>query len=536
MRIGVSQRPRSLRFTAALTGVALVAGGLISCQGSSPADEDENVELTIARVNDTGTMNPFGYDSDMGMQSLVYEPLVELNDEGDVEPWLAEEWEFDDDHKTIIFTLRDGVTFSDGSPLNAEAVKASVDAVFANKERHAWLPLVEKLEDIEVIDDMTVAYHFEEVYPFALLELSMVRPMRIMSPNGLDGTEFVEPIGTGPFTLTDYVVDESTTFVRNDDYWGDKPQINTLNIKIVPDSNTRLQALLGGEVDVIVGRGGTDSLPFTDLETIEAAPNLTLLSRDGDIAEFVSLNPSDPLLEDVRVRQAVVQAIDANEINDVVYGGNNVVATTMASASIPEVTGDSKTIGYDPDAARKLLDQAGWKANGENGTREKNGETLTLSYNLPSETAGQKSVGEIIQAQLADIGVEMELSAVEETVYYERKNNTGEYSLMPDISWGVQYDPHTLYKAMRDTRDHLAPAFESGAGDLLTEVLNNTDETSRRKQQDEIADILMNEEFLVAPLTISPNIAAVRDGVEGFELPKNIWELRQSLMTVTVED
>jgi len=522
--------PRLRRISSAVAAIALATVALSACSSS-----DDGEDLTIARVSDVGTLNPFAYDSDMGMQSLVYEPLVELNADGELVPWLAEDWSFEDDDKTIVFTLRDGVTFSDGTPLDAEAVKASVDAVFADRERHSWLPLVDKLHDVEVIDDRTVAYHFSEAYPFALLELSMIRPMRIMSPTGLDGTKFTKPIGTGPFALTDYAVDESATFSRNKSYWGDAPKVDTVKIKVVPDSNTRLQALVAGEVDMIVGRGGTDSIPFSDLETIESSSDLSLMTAEGDIADFISLNPSDPLLKDVRVRQAVVQGIDATEVNDVVYAGKNEVSTTMAATSIPEVLGEAKTIGYDPEASRRLLDEAGWKEAGD-GIRKKDGKRLTLSYNLPNESSGQKSIAEVIQSQLKKIGVEVKLSAVEETVYMNRRNNTGEYALMPDIAWGVQYDPHAIYKAMRDQRKHVTPAFESGAGDLLTKALANPDEKSRRQQQDRIADILMNEEFIIAPLTVAPNVAAVRDGVDGFAFGKNVWELRQGLMTVTVED
>jgi nickel transport system substrate-binding protein len=178
--------------------------------------------LTIARVGDVGTMNPHLYDSDRGAQTLVYEPLVNLDREGNIIPCLATSWAFENNGRSLVFQLREGIKFSDGQDFNAQAVKQNFDAVLSNATRHNWLPLIDNLESVEASAPHTVVLHMKKPYPFTLLELTMVRPMRMLSPGGfdVDGISFDKPYGTGPFILTEYVEDERAVFERNENYWG----------------------------------------------------------------------------------------------------------------------------------------------------------------------------------------------------------------------------------------------------------------------------------------------------------------------------
>lgn len=184
-------------------------------------------ELTIALVGDIGTMNPHLYDSNMGAQTLVYEPLVTLDRNGAIIPWLATSWRFEDNDRRLVFNLRENVKFSDGREFNAQVVKQNFDAVLSNAKRHSWLPLISNLASVKVTAPYTVAFQLKKPYPFTLLELTMVRPVRFLSPGGFDpdGITYAKPQGTGPFVLSKYVKDEIAVFTRNENYWGKKPRI-----------------------------------------------------------------------------------------------------------------------------------------------------------------------------------------------------------------------------------------------------------------------------------------------------------------------
>jgi nickel transport system substrate-binding protein len=493
-------------------------------------------ELTLALVGDIGTMNPHLYDSNMGAQTLVYEPLVTLDRNGAIIPWLATSWRFEDNGHRLVFNLREKVKFSDGREFNAQVVKQNFDAVLSNAKRHNWLPLISNLASVKVTAAYTVAFQLKKPYPFTLLELTMVRPVRFLSPGGFgpDGITYGKPLGTGPFVLSKYVKDEIAVFTRNENYWGKKPRIEKLVIRPVPDSNVRLNALLAGEVDMIVGSGVT-TVSYLDLKTLSHHPDLATKVEMGDVAQFLLLNPDTGPLRDPAVRQAIALTIDAQEVSRVAYEEMENVSKTMFSTKVPEILGHANGVRRNPDRARELLAEAGWKDADGDGYLDKEGRTLEFMYNIRSDVLMQKTVAELIQAQLARTGIKMNISPVESTVYYKRRSS-GAFGMMPDISWGIQYDPQSIYKSFRDGRPYLSSIFQVEAGALFNQAIQTMDANKRRAQFDRIADIFMNEAFVVIPMTITPKVAVYNKRVKGFEFSANVWELGLCLTPVEITE
>lgn len=345
-----------------ILSLALLAGALTisgcSAKEAAGSGEAKNIpqELTIARVGDVGTMNPHLYDSDMGAQTLVYEPLVNLDQQGNIVPWLAESWEFKNNGCDLVFQLRQNVKFTDGRDFNAEAVKQNFEAILANAKRHNWLPLIDNLRSVEVAAPYTVILHMKEPYPFTLLEMTMVRPARFLSPGGFgaDGIAFAKPVGTEPYILTEYVKDERAVFVRNESYWGEKPKLAKITIRPVPDSTVRLNALLAGEVDLIVD-SGLKAVSYLDLKNLKGNPAFETRVEKGDIAQFLLLNPSAEFLTEKAVREAVCLSIDPQEINRVAFEDMESVSDTMFSTKVPEIAGQAKSLKKDLERAKKLL-------------------------------------------------------------------------------------------------------------------------------------------------------------------------------------
>jgi nickel transport system substrate-binding protein len=491
--------------------------------------------LTIANVDDLGSMNPHLYDSDMGGQSLVYEPLVNLDKKGNIVPWLAKSWDMKDNGCKIIMKLREDVKFTDGNVFNANVVKQNFDAILSNAKRHSWLPSIDKLMQVDVVDEYTVAFYLKDPYPHFLLELSMVRPMRFLSPGGFgaDGKTFEKPVGTGPYILSEYVRDEKAVFIRNDNYWGNKPKLEKLIIRPVPDSNSRVMALMAGEVDLIKGSGVT-AVSYLDMDNLKDNEDLTVFTEMGDISQFLLISPKAKPLNDKIVREAVALAVDSGEINKAAFAGKEELVETMFSPRIPEIAGKAVAPKKDKKKAAELLAQADWKDINGDGYLEKDGKTLEFMCNIRSEMATQKIMAETLQSQLKDIGIKMSISAVEDTVYYDRRKS-GDFGVMPDISWGIQYDPQSIYKSFRDQRPYLSGVFAGETLEKFEQTLVTMDQNQRRKLNDEIADNLMNKEFVVVPLTVVTNVAVYNKKVKGFEFPANVWELGLCLTNVYIE-
>lgn len=206
---------------------------------------------------------------------MVFEGLTK-NEDGKVKPSLAESWEISADGLEYTFHVRKGVTFTDGEPFNAQAVKLNMDAIVANIKRHQWLDMVNEIKDTVVVDEHTFKLVLKHPYYPTLVELGLTRPFRFISPkcfidgatqNGVTGY-----VGTGPWILTKHENNQYATFTRNENYWGEKVKVATLNWKVMPDPQTILLALQKGEIDLLFGADG-DQIDLDSYKKLEKEGN-----------------------------------------------------------------------------------------------------------------------------------------------------------------------------------------------------------------------------------------------------------------------
>ena len=203
-------------------------------ESDAPGEARKKTVLEYASMKDIRNINPHLYLGEMAAQAMVFEPLVFNTPEG-VKPALAERWEISGDGRTYTFHLRRGVKFTDGTPFTADAVKKNIDAVMANRTRHAWLDMINEIESSEVVDEHTWRLHLRHPYFPALIELGLSRPFRFISPACMkdggtkDGVTCLA--GTGPWVLSEHKDQQYALFSRNEGYWGDKPIVPTVRWK-----------------------------------------------------------------------------------------------------------------------------------------------------------------------------------------------------------------------------------------------------------------------------------------------------------------
>ena len=238
---------------------------LVACQQNSNSSKQvgEKDKLTMVWGEDFGDVNPHRYNPDQFViQDMVYEGLVRYGDNGKIEPALAESWDISEDGKTYTFKLRKA-KFSDDSDFNAENVKRNFDTVFSeeNKKNHTWFDFTNQLESYRVVDEHTFEIKLKQAYSATLYDLSMIRPIRFIAdaafPDGDDTTKdnLKKPIGTGQWVVKDKKPNEYITFTRNENYWGEKPKLKEVTVKIIPDPQTRALEFESGNVDLIYGNG-----------------------------------------------------------------------------------------------------------------------------------------------------------------------------------------------------------------------------------------------------------------------------------------
>ena len=273
--------------------------------GSENAVKDE---LVFVNYRDIRDLNPHLYAGEMYAQSILYDTLVSNTSEGYV-GCLAENWTISEDGRTYTFNIRDGVTFSDGTPCDAKAILANFNAILENRERHTWLEMMNLLVSVSAPDDDTFVIEMSEPYYPMLTELACIRPFAMISPNcmidgstkdGVDGY-----IGTGPYVLTDFVTDEYAVFERNENYWGEKPAIQKITVKVIPDNQTRIMALENGEIDLIFGKNMLDADAISQYVDSD---KFTVGLSDPTSTRHIVLNTTHDILGDKSVRQALQHA------------------------------------------------------------------------------------------------------------------------------------------------------------------------------------------------------------------------------------
>ena len=388
-----------------------------SAEESSSAETEEKV-LNIATIGETTTLSPLYMIADnRPTQKLLYEGLVKYVD-GEIQPVLAEDWELSEDGTQLTFYLRQGVTFHDGEPFNAEAAIANIESWHINPS-FASLPGVVDYTNIEAVDEYTIRLTYDTPYFAYINDFCWPDVCTMISPKLITQGDFQTVngyAGTGPYIYDEYVAGQYTTFVRNENYWGEQPYYDKIVAKYIPDNASRVQALQTGEIDLIYGSAELSYEDYNQATAIEGIEGK--FAPSGSTIRNIILNFNGNLA-DLSVRQALAYAIDKEAISEGLTYGYEPVANTI----VPEGTPYSDICGtieysYDVDKANQLLDDAGWTMNESTGIREKDGTPLHVVFTCPTDDSTIGSIATLLQSQLAEVGIEVEIKSMEKMEWY----------------------------------------------------------------------------------------------------------------------
>ncbi|MBT2757570.1 nickel ABC transporter substrate-binding protein [Mesobacillus foraminis] len=508
----------------------LISSILLGCannEASSVPKEKSDKSVTLSWPRDIGTMNPHVYNpSQLIAQSMIYEPLVRYEEGGKLEPHLAESWSISDDGKEYTFKLRKNVKFSDGTPLNAAIVKKNFDAVMKNSNLHSWLGVINVLDKTEAVDELTFKMILKEPYYPAVQDLALVRPVRFLGEAGFpdDGDTskgIKEPVGTGPWMLTDYKKDEYAVFSRNPNYWGEKPEMEKVTIKIIPDAETRVMAFEKGELDLIYGEGVISMDSFNQLK--ESGEYVTSLSEPVGTRNLL-LNTTNEKLADQRVRLALHHGFNKQAMVEGITLGLEEKADNILSKNFPYTNIDVEPIEYDVKKATAYLDDAGWKLPSGKTVREKNGQPLELELIYDKTDPIQKAMAETVQAEWAAIGVKLNITGVELTVQIERRK-AGEFDIDFYYNFGAPYDPHSFINVVAEkgwgvSEAHSGLPMKKELDQQVQEALASTDETKRQELYGSILNTLQEQSVFV-PISYIKKTVVYQNNIKEFNFPAN---------------
>ncbi len=510
--------------------VSLLAVGCSSGnnENGGSADTQNKDEVVFAGFRPIKDYNPHLYSGELWMQEMVYETLVTVEDSG-IEPGLAESWEISEDGQTYTFKIREGITFTDGEVLDANAIKANFDAIWDNIERHVWMESANLITEYNVLDDYKFEIKLSAPYEPMLLELGVTRPYAICSPNAMkDGTTkdgVVDAIGSGPYKLVEDKEGEYAKFEINEDYWGDKPEIKNVTMKVIPDNQTRVMALENGEIDLIYG---AELLDAQTLNTYEDNDKITASTSKPSSTRHLIMNSANEILKDQDVRYAISHAVNKAGISEGIFHGIEAPAETLYSKEMPycgEV--ELEPFTYDTELAKKYLEDAGWSESSD-GIREKDGQKLSLRILYDNNSVTGKVISEYIQAEFKDLGIELKLEGLERQTYFDALK-AGNFDIAHNIAWGSPYDPQSALSAMRGPvyGDYAAQQNLENKEELdekITSVFVETDETKRQESYNEILTIL-HESAIYLPLTYENNKALHTSELQGVDYKPSLYTI-----------
>ncbi|WP_419706779.1 ABC transporter substrate-binding protein [Promicromonospora sp. NFX87] len=353
---------------------------------------------------------------------------------GEIGPWLAESWDVSDDLTRFTFHLRDGVTFSDGSPLTADDVRASFDAVAG--DLGATAPLAASYlagyTKTEVSDEHTATVVFDEANAQFLQATSTVS-LAILSEEtaAVDPAERLQGdvVGSGPFVLDSYTQDQGAVVTRREGYdWAPESSehdgdayLDSIEFTVVPESGVRAGGLASDQFDAV-----GDVLP-QDVPQVEGSGGEVLTRANPGVPFVLQPNVTRPPLDDPDVRRALLVAVDRQELVDTVLSDAFEPATSVLASTTPGYADQSDLLASDPDEAGRILDDAGWKQ-GPDGIRTKDGEPLEIEVTYTPVFTGSGAVLELAAQQLRAVGIDLrlrQLTAAEQTTAQE----SGDYDL-----------------------------------------------------------------------------------------------------------
>ncbi|MBB5777590.1 TIGR04028 family ABC transporter substrate-binding protein [Nonomuraea jabiensis] len=333
-----------------------------------------------------------------------------------IEPWIATKWEVNQDATEYTFHLRDGVTFSDGSPLDASAVAANFD-VYGLGDEKLKLPVAEfvnNYERSEVVDPLTVRFHFDKPSPGFLQGTSVIGAglvsKKTISLPYEQQCQLKNIVGSGPFTLKNQVVDKEVDLVARKDYnWAPpsskhqgRAYLDEIKIIVTPEDNVRVGALTSGQADFV------RYVQAYDEKTVKDAGFQIYAEPTRGVNNGLYLRPRNSILKDVKVRKALQAGTNAKEVVDTLFTGSYPLATSVLSHLAQGYVDLSKDLAYDPDKANRLLDEAGW-ARGADGVRAKGGVPLQLGVFVSGPQPLSKQTLELVGQQWAKLGVKLEI-------------------------------------------------------------------------------------------------------------------------------
>ncbi|WP_188206441.1 glutathione ABC transporter substrate-binding protein [Alkalibacillus aidingensis] len=483
---------------------------LTACADSEEVDDSKELDVDLGSLPTSLDPHAANDGNSLYVMTNIYDTLVQMNTDLEIEPGLAESLEPIED-TVWEAKIREGVTFHDGNELNAEVVKANLDRVLDPEVGSPLAFLFDMISDVEVVDEYTVHIHTD--YPFSALPAHLAHPGgHIISPESIEAdyqameegneplTEVNQnPVGTGYFKFEERESGDYIELVKNEDYWGEEAKVDSIVFKEVPEDSTRIAELQTGEADLIY------PVNASDVDMIDEQEDIYVKQSESASMSYLGFNVEREPFDDDRVRRAISMAIDKEGLIDGLLEGIPLPAIGPLAPTVFGYSGEVDPIEHNKEEAKQLLQEAGY----EDG----------FSADIYVYDRTTADTGVYIQSELAEIGIDVEIEQVEQGAYLELTGQ-GEHDMLVG-SWGtVTLDADYGLYPMFHSENVGAPGnrsfFKNDEVDqLLEDARQSTDDEERLQLYHEAQQLIIDEAPIV-PLYHSVLLAGLSEQLEGF--------------------
>lgn len=410
--------------------LCMAAGTLFGC-GSDSDGKDEPASVTIAQSSDPQTLDPHKVGGDISANIFrnVCETLLTYDENWEIAPLLAESYEQVSDTEWI-FHLKEGVTFSNGEPFDAEAAIWNFKRAASDKHPRQAFEFRDYVKTYEAVDELTLKFTLSKPDIFFTAHIAEV-PMLEPKHSEEIGEEAIgnDIIGTGPYVFKNWEADKEILLEKNPTYWGTEPDADRVVFKTIPEAATRIAEMVNGNVDIIM------NVQNESVETLEKSDGIKVFPKKLNRTEYIGFNTYDwcetPELKDPKVRQALNYAVDVDTIIETVMGGYGERVSNLWRTDYDGFDEAlSKYYSYDPEKAKKLLAEAGYA----------DGFDLTLMTDVDNHAKAQE-VTEAVGSYLEAIGIDVEVQVLDDTTAYAIIVNGQSAKKCPgmfDWNWGTK--------------------------------------------------------------------------------------------------
>ena len=499
------------KLIAAALAVVFTAGCISSADAALSRKPQDNIFYATS-TDPLGLDPALVDDNDSGKITCnIYEGLLRFKDSNtEVEPLLAESYEISDDGLSYTFKLRQNIKFHDGTPFNAEAVKFNIDRQMPEnlvpKMSYAGL-VYGDVKNTEVLDEYTVRINLKKNSTPFLHNLAMMYAAPIVSPTALkkyNNNVMQNPCGTGPYKFVAWDRGQQVILTRNDDYWGQKPIVQNLIFRTMPETSARVVALNNGEVDIISG------IDANVIGQIEEGGN-TIFKTDGMNVNYMFYNIKvnhEPVTADREVRRALSMSINVPELVATLYKGYATPANTLLPSFVPGYSPDVKQAPYNPEEAKKILAQKGVK------TLKILAYTGARFYN----PVGGQVLAEAIQSYFDKVGVKAEVLAYDWATF-KSKLATEAWDI-GFMGWtGDNGDPDNFLNlfANDDPINNHGLWYNQEYRDLIAKGVELKDGPERNELYRK-AEQIMADDAPILPISHAQVVAAYRPNIKNFTI------------------